>query len=204
MDFLNDLIKTLCDLLWNFPMLILLLGTHLYFTVRLGFIQKKLPRGIRMSFQKNAGHQGVSAYEALSTALAATIGTGNIIGISTAIALGGPGALFWCWISGVLGMATCYAECFLSARYRLKRPDGSRYGGPMYVMEHVLHKKWLAVLFAFFAVMAALSAGSSVQAHSLTVAVTGQIPISPHPVGIVVALLAGRKRPGCVPTWFRS
>ena len=191
MDFLNDLIKTLCDLLWNFPMLILLLGTHLYFTVRLGFIQKKLPRGIRMSFQKNAGHQGVSAYEALSTALAATIGTGNIIGISTAIALGGPGALFWCWISGVLGMATCYAECFLSTRYRLKRPDGSKYGGPMYVMEHVLHKKWLAVLFAFFAVMAALSAGSSVQAHSLTAAVTGQIPISPHPVGIAVALLAG-------------
>ena len=173
-------------------MLVLLLGIHLYFTLKLGFIQKKIPMGIRMSFRKNEKTKGgVSAYEALATALAATIGTGNIIGISAAIAVGGPGALFWCWMSGLLGMGTCYAECYLSAKYRMRRADGSLYGGPMYVMEKVLHKKWLAVIFAFFSVVAALSVGSSVQSHSLTAAVTTHINISPHLVGIGVAMLAG-------------
>ena len=114
-------------------MLVLLAGTHLYFTIRLGFIQRKLPDGLRRSLS-SAGSGGLSPYEALSTALAATIGTGNIIGISSAIALGGPGAVFWCWISGFFGMATCYAESVLSAACRKKRADGSFYGGPMYVM----------------------------------------------------------------------
>ena len=192
MALVNELVKTLCGFLWNFPMLVLLLGTHLYFTCKLGLIQKKVPAGIRMSFsKKNRGGSSVSAYEALSTALAATIGTGNIIGISTAIALGGPGALFWCLASGFLGMATCYAECFLSAKYRMRAADGSCHGGPMYVMERVLHKKALAVIFSFFAVLAALCVGSGVQAHSLTAALTGQIPVSPHLVGMAAALLAG-------------
>ena len=173
-------------------MLVLLLGIHLYFTFKLGFIQKKIPQGIRFSFAKNGAKKGgVSAYEALATALAATIGTGNIIGISTAIAIGGPGALFWCWISGLLGMGTCYAECYLSAKYRIRKKDGTLYGGPMYVMERVLHKKWLAVIFAFFGVVAALSVGSSVQSHSLAAAVTEHINISPHLVGIAAAMLAG-------------
>lgn len=192
MDAFNELVQRLCDFLWNMPMLVLLLGTHLYFTFRTGFIQKKCFLGIRMSLRQGPENsRSVSAYEALSTALAATIGTGNIIGISTAIALGGPGALFWCLLSGFLGMATCYAESFLSAKYRQRAKDGSTYGGPMYVMERVLHKKGLAVLFSFFAVFAALSVGSSVQAHSLTAAVTGQLPLSPHLVGIGAALLAG-------------
>ncbi len=191
MDVLNEIIKRLCDFLWNFPMLILLGGTHLYFTFRLGFIQKRVPAGIRMSVSKGQEKGGLSPYAALSTALAATIGTGNIIGISTAIAVGGPGAVFWCWISGLFGMATCYAECFLSARYRMKRPDGTVFGGPMYVMEKILHKKGMAVVFSFFAVLAALSMGSSVQAHSLTAAVTEHISVSPHLVGIAAAMLAG-------------
>lgn len=191
MDWINQTVQKLCDFLWGFPMLILLLGIHLYFTVKLRFVQKKIPRGIRLSFQKNKKAQGVSAYEALATALAATIGTGNIIGISTAIATGGPGALFWCWLSGLLGMGTCYAECYLSAKYRMRKADGTLYGGPMYVMEHVLHKKWLAVIFSFFGVIAALSVGSSVQAHSLTAAITEHVNLSPHLVGIGVAMLAG-------------
>ncbi|HJB90812.1 MAG TPA: amino acid carrier protein [Candidatus Eisenbergiella merdigallinarum] len=192
MERLNQIVERLNDLLWNFPMLALLLGTHLYFTVRLGFVQKKVPQGIRMSFSREGmKKEGISPYEALSTALAATIGTGNIIGISAAIAIGGPGAVFWCWLSGLLGMATCYAECFLSARYRVRGPDGTAKGGPMYVMEHILHQKGLAILFSFFAVVAALSVGSSVQAHSLAEAVTRQLPVSPHPVGIAAALLAG-------------
>lgn len=192
MEQIGGLVRTLCDFLWGFPMPVLLLGTHLCFTVKLGFIQKKVPRGIRMSFagRKEEGTK-VSAYEALSTALAATIGTGNIIGISAAIAVGGPGALFWCWICGLLGMATCYAECFLSAKYRIRRPDGSACGGPMYVMEHRLHKKGMAAVFSLFALLAALSVGSGVQAHALTAAVTRHIPVSPHLVGMAAALLAG-------------
>lgn len=192
MQVIGGLVKTLCDFLWSFPMLILLMGIHLYFTIRLRFIQKKVPKGIRMSFSKEGTKEGgFSPYAALATALAATIGTGNIVGISTAIAIGGPGALFWCWISGLLGMATCYAECFLSAKFRVQKPDGTVVGGPMYVMERVLHRKEMAVVFAFFAVMAALSAGSSVQAHALTAAVTEHIDISPHLVGIAAAMLAG-------------
>ena len=142
MERFNDAVRTVCDLLWNFPMLVLLAGTHLYFTIRLGFIQRKLPDGLRRSLS-SAGSGGLSPYEALSTALAATIGTGNIIGISSAIALGGPGAVFWCWISGFFGMATCYAESVLSAACRKKRADGSFYGGPMYVMEQLLHNRLL-------------------------------------------------------------
>lgn len=192
MQVIGGLVKALCDFLWSFPMLILLMGIHLYFTIRLNFIQKKTPQGIRMSFQTESTKEGgVSPYEALATALAATIGTGNIVGISTAIAIGGPGALFWCWFSGLLGMATCYAECFLSAKFKIRGPEGTILGGPMYVMEHVLHKKGMAVVFAFFAVMAALSAGSSVQAHALAAAVTEHIDISPHLVGIAAAMLAG-------------
>ena len=111
--------------------ILLLLGTHLYFTFRLRFIQRKIPCGIRLSF---SGKNNTS-YSALATALAATIGTGNIIGISTAIAVGGAGAVFWCWITGVLGIATCYGECFLSMKYRKTEKDGKRIGGPMYVLE---------------------------------------------------------------------
>lgn len=171
-------------------MLVLLAGTHLYFTIRLGFIQRKLPEGLRRSLS-SAGSGGLSPYEALSTALAATIGTGNIIGISSAIALGGPGAVFWCWISGFFGMATCYAESVLSAACRKKRADGSFYGGPMYVMEQLLHNRLLAVLFSVFTVLAALCVGSGVQAHSLTAVISRRLPVSVHWIGIAAALLAG-------------
>ena len=171
-------------------MLVLLAGTHLYFTIRLGFIQRKLPDGLRRSLS-SAGSGGLSPYEALSTALAATIGTGNIIGISSAIAIGGPGAVFWCWISGFFGMATCYAESVLSAACRKKRADGSFYGGPMYVMEKLLHNRLLAVLFSVFTVLAALCVGSGVQAHSLTAVISRRLPVSVHWIGIAAALLAG-------------
>ena len=141
--------------------ILLLLGTHLYFTFRLRFIQRKIPCGIRLSF---SGKNNTS-YSALATALAATIGTGNIIGISTAIAVGGAGAVFWCWITGVLGIATCYGECFLSMKYRKTEKDGKRIGGPMYVLERGMQQKGLAVLFSVFTILASLGIGSSVQAH---------------------------------------
>lgn len=194
MEVLNRLIESVCDFLWSMPMLVLLLGTHLYFTVRLKFIQRRIPEGIRWSFGSAAGNEkagGVTAYSALATALAATIGTGNIIGISTAIAVGGPGAVFWCWISGLLGMATCYAECFLAARFRVRREDGSLVGGPMYILDRVLHKKWLAILFSVFTVLAAFAAGSSIQAYSMAAAIREQAEISPHIIGIAAGMLAG-------------
>lgn len=187
---INEMVQLLCDFLWGLPMLVLLGGTHLYFTIRLKGIQRKIPQGIRMSISKGEGN-GLSPYEALATALAATIGTGNIIGISVAVAVGGPGAIFWCWLCGLFGMATCYAECFLSVRFRRQRADGTVYGGPMYVMEDVLGRRGLAVLFSFFAVLAALAVGSSVQAHSLAAAVTKQVRISPHLIGIGAGMLTG-------------
>ena len=160
--------------------ILLLLGTHLYFTFRLRFIQRKIPCGIRLSF---SGKNNTS-YSALATALAATIGTGNIIGISTAIAVGGAGAVFWCWITGVLGIATCYGECFLSMKYRKTEKDGKRIGGPMYVLERGMQQKGLAVLFSVFTILASLGIGSSVQAHSISAAITEQIPVSPHIIGM--------------------
>lgn len=184
--------------------ILLLLGTHLYFTFRLRFIQRKIPCGIRLSF---SGKNNTS-YSALATALAATIGTGNIIGISTAIAVGGAGAVFWCWITGVLGIATCYGECFLSMKYRKTEKDGKRIGGPMYVLERGMQQKGLAVLFSVFTILASLGIGSSVQAHSISAAVTEQIPVSPHIIGMAAGVLAGKviiggsRQIGKVCTWL--
>ncbi len=176
-------------------MLILLMGTHIYFTIRTRFIQKNIPQGIRLSFsgggQSDTGQGNVSPFSALATALAATIGTGNIIGISTAIAIGGPGAVFWCWLTGVLGIATCYAECYLSVRYRIRQKDGTFQGGPMYVMEHVLHQKSAAVLFAFSVILVSLGMGSSVQSHSIAAAVLEQKEVPSQIIGMVTATLAG-------------
>ena len=150
-------------------LLILLFATHVYFTIRLKCIQSRIPEGIRLSFSKEEGSAGsLSPFAALATSLAATIGTGNIIGISAAIAIGGPGAVFWCWITGIFGIATCYAECFLSARYRVEKEKGVYVGGPMYVLERVLHKKKLALLFALLAAAASFGIGSSVQSHSMS------------------------------------
>lgn len=194
MDALQQFVTTFQEYLWSFPMLVLLFGTHLYFTLRLGFIQRKIPEGIRLSFG-GTGHQkrtgAVTPYSALATALAATIGTGNIVGISTAIAVGGPGAVFWCWLTGFFGIATCYAECFLSVKYKIHKPDGSSYGGPMYVLERGIGKKGMAVAFALFTVLASFGIGSSVQAYSIRTAVEQQVQISPHIIGIVAGVLAG-------------
>lgn len=192
MEKLQSFVISFQEYLWSFPMLILLVGTHLYFTVRLGLIQRKLPLGIRLSMSKDVKQQeSISAYSSLATALAATIGTGNIVGISTAIAVGGPGAVFWCWMTGFLGMATCYAECFLSVRYKVHSEDGRSYGGPMYVLESRLGKKGMAIAFSIFTVLASFGIGSSVQAYSICMAVRQQTAISPHVIGMVTGVLVG-------------
>ena len=135
---INGFLSTLGTFLWGWPMVILLLGTHLFLTVRLKFPQRKIWTAIKLSFRKDKDATGdVSQFGALATALAATIGTGNIVGVATAIALGGPGALLWCWLTGVFGISTKYAEGLLSIKYRIKTEDGRMLGGPMYALERV-------------------------------------------------------------------
>lgn len=187
-----SLIKELNKIIWNFPMLVILLGTHIFFTFRLGFIQKKTFNAIKLSVTPEVGGSGdVSSFTSLATTLAATLGTGNIIGISTAVALGGPGAIFWCWITGILGMATTYAECYLGILFRKKTKDGTYLGGPMYVIEHGLKKKGLAIFYAFGTLLASFGVGCTTQSNSITVTTTRLWNLSPYLVGFIVAITAG-------------
>ena len=129
MDSLNAFFTSLSNLLWGWPMIALLLGTHIFLTIRLRFPQLKILTAIKLSVKKDDDASGdVSQFGALATALAATIGTGNIVGVATAIALGGPGAVFWCWLTGVFGIATKYAEGLLAIKYRETTPDGRMLG----------------------------------------------------------------------------
>ncbi|NAW68768.1 amino acid carrier protein [Vibrio sp. V27_P1S3P104] len=154
MSNLQSLLQTIDHFIWGPPLLILLVGTGIYFTFRLGLLQfRRLPSAIKMVFSKEPGDkQGdVSSFAALCTALSATIGTGNIVGVATAIKLGGPGALFWMWLAALFGMATKYAECLLAVKYRKVDDKGQMVGGPMYYLRDGVGSKTLAVLFAVFA-----------------------------------------------------
>ena len=158
----------LSGLVWGVPLIILLFGTHLFLTVRTGFIQKHIGKAIKISFSKEKEGQGdVSQFGALATALAATIGTGNIIGVSSAVVAGGPGAVLWMWLTGVFGIATKYSEAVLAVKYRVQMPDGTYAGGPMYVLERGLGMKWLGVIFAIFTAIAAFGIGNMTQANSI-------------------------------------
>ncbi|MCM1268611.1 MAG: amino acid carrier protein, partial [Bacteroidales bacterium] len=180
------------DFLWSFPLLFLLLGTHICFTLRLRFPQRNLFHAIRLSLVGDGSKEkNLSPFAALSTTLAATLGTGNIIGVSTAVALGGPGAVFWCWLTGILGMSTAYSECYLSLLYRQRTADGAYVGGPMYVLKNGLHNKKLGSLYALFALAAAFGVGCTTQANSVTRAAALSFGLSPHLVGIVLALVTG-------------
>ena len=186
-----DIIRVVSDFLWGWPMIILLLGTHIFLTVRLRFPQRKIFTAIRLSVSRDKGADGdVSQFGALVTALAATIGTGNIIGVATAVALGGPGAVLWCWLTGVFGIATKYSEGLLAIKYRVKMPDGTMLGGPMYALERGLKLKWLAVLFAIFTMCASLGIGASVQANAISTLCNETYGINPVWVGLAIAFLA--------------
>ena len=153
---------------WGPWLLVLLVGTHVFLTVRLGFIQRFTPKAIRMSLQRaREGEGDISHFGALMTALAATIGTGNIVGVATAVAMGGPGAVLWMWLTGVFGIATKYAEAVLSVHYRITTPGGKMAGGPMYVLERGMNMKWLGVVFAALTSVAAFGIGNMVQANSI-------------------------------------
>ncbi len=169
MESINNILETLSGWLWGWPMIILLLGTHLYLTVILRFPQRKIFTAIKLSLSKDKGSTGdVSQFGALATALAATIGTGNIIGVATAVSLGGPGAVLWCWLTGVFGISTKYAEGLLAIKYREKTPSGKMIGGPMYALERGLGWKKMAVLFAIFTFLASFGIGNTVQANAIS------------------------------------
>lgn len=181
------------NFLWGGPFLILLLGTHLFFTIKLCFPQKNIIKAIKMSVtrDKQGDKQNISVFATLATTLAATLGTGNIIGVSTAVALGGPGAVFWCWLTGILGMATAYSECFLSMRYRIRGTDGVYRGGPMYVWENGLDNKSMGKVYAFLTLITAFGIGCTTQSNSMAQTSSLSFGLSPHIVGFAAAIIAG-------------
>jgi AGCS family alanine or glycine:cation symporter len=190
MQQLEALLTRVSDVVWGPPLLILLVGTHVFLTVRLRFIQRYLPAAIRLSFsRKKEGEGDVSQFGALMTALAATIGTGNIVGVSTAVAAGGPGAVLWMWLTGVFGIATKYAEAVLSVKYRITAPDGTMAGGPMYVLERGMNQRWLGLVFAFLTAVAAFGIGCMVQANSISSLLLQSYGVPTWISGIVMAVL---------------
>lgn len=180
----------LSGLLWGWPMIIILLGTHVFLTIRLKFPQRKIFRGIALSVKSDGDSKGdVSQFGALATALAATIGTGNIIGVATAVSLGGPGAVLWIWLSGLFGIATKYSEGLLAVKYRVKTSDGTMLGGPMYALERGMGMKWLAVLFCVFTIIAALGIGCSVQSNSISTMLKETFNISKYVSGSILTVM---------------
>ena len=190
MEQLNTFFADLSSMLWGWPMMILLLGTHIFLTVRLRFPQRKIFTAIKLSVTRDPDATGdVSQFGSLATALAATIGTGNIIGVATAVSLGGPGAVLWCWLTGVFGIATKYSEGLLAIKYRIKTADGKMLGGPMYALERGLGWKWLAVLFAAFTALASFGIGSTVQANAMSVMTFESYGVPQWLTGLVVCSL---------------
>lgn len=201
---LISFIALINNFLWNGPLLVLLCAIHLFFTIKLKFPQRHTLRAIRLSVTSDnaspmpgtpnaasdtSASAGLSGFATLTATLAATLGTGNIVGISTAIAAGGPGALFWCWITGILGMATAYAECYLTLCFRQKKADGTLTGGPMYVLEKGLGSRILGKFYALCTLCAAFGVGCTTQVSAITDATYSLWQLPPLLVGIVVTLL---------------
>ena len=183
-----DIVQLINDIdaaVWGPPMIILLLGSHLFLTIRTGFIQRKIPKAIKLSVTKDPDAEGdISQFGALTTALSATIGTGNIVGVATAILAGGPGAVLWMWLTGVFGIATKYSETYAAVKYRVKDHNGNMLGGAMYAWRRAFEKNgktpWWALLgagaFALFASIASFGIGSAVQSSAMTGIITSNMP----------------------------
>jgi AGCS family alanine or glycine:cation symporter len=190
MEMLGKIIGTLDGWIWGWPLIVLLGFTHLFMTFRTGFIQRKLGLGIKLSVTKDPGAAGdVSQFGALTTALASTIGTGNIIGVGTAIALGGPGAVLWMWLTGVFGIATKYAESLIAVKYRVKDEKGAMLGGAMYALEKGLNMKWLGVIFALFTAFAAFGIGDMTQSNAVSGLVNETFGVPTWGSGLVLTFL---------------
>ena len=193
-----EILNQIDAFVWGPAMIVLLLGSHLFLTIRTGFIQRKLPTAIKISLSKKEGEGDISPFGALATALAATIGTGSIVGVATAILAGGPGAVFWMWLTGVFGIATKYSEVYAAIKYRVKDHNGNMLGGAMYAWQRGFTKNgktpwWAklgAVAFALFAAIAAIGTGSAVQASAMTGIITSSgISVEPWIIGLVIVVL---------------
>ncbi len=192
MEMLQSVVSNINKVVWGVPMLVLLVGTHLFFTFRLKFIQRHIFKAIKLSVTKDSHSEGdISQFGALATALAATIGTGNIVGVATAVALGGPGAVLWCWLTGLFGIATKYSEGLLAVKYRVKTSDGTMLGGPMYALERGAKMKWLGVLFAIFTTIACFGIGNMTQANSITSMLNTSFNVNPYISGAIITVAAG-------------
>lgn len=199
METLMNINSVVNNFVWGPPILVLIVGVGLFLSVKTGFFSitklgYTLKNTLLKMFSKEQRGEGeVTAFQAVATALAATVGTGNVAGVATAIALGGPGAIFWMWLAAILGMTTKFAEVVLAVNFREKTEDGRFVGGPMYYIENGLGKswKWLAVLFAFFGALASFGIGNMTQANSVALAVQGSFKIPPLATGIVLAVLTG-------------
>ncbi len=188
MGAINCFFTWLNGYLWGPPLLILLFGTHLFMTVRTGVIQRKIGLGIRLSVYRDKDGSGdISQFGALTTSLAATLGTGNIVGVGTAIALGGPGSVLWLWMTGIFGIATKYAESLIAVKYRVRTSDGTMLGGAMYALERGLNMKWLGVLFALFTALTSFGIGATVQANAVSKVAMENLGIPLWLSGIVMA-----------------
>ncbi|TFE01224.1 sodium:alanine symporter family protein [Jeotgalibacillus sp. R-1-5s-1] len=212
MQGLTDFLNEISGLVWGPPLLILLVGTGIYLTFRLGLVQFGLTGySLKLAFSRNQDTKSkgdISHFQSLMTAMAATVGTGNIVGVATAVALGGPGAIFWMWLSAIFGMATKYAEAVLAVKYRVQDEDGEMSGGPMYYLERGLKQKWLGVLFALFGAIAAFGIGNMVQSNSVSDVVQNTFSIPTWVTGIVLTvftalvILGGIKSIGKVTSIF--
>lgn len=190
MQQIENFLSEFSNIVWGIPLLVLLFGTHIFLTFRLKFIQRYLWKAIKISFSKEKEGSGdISQFGALTTALAATIGTGNIVGVATAVAAGGPGAVLWMWLTGVFGIATKYSEALLSVKYREKNKDGLMAGGPMYVIKNGMNNKWLAAIFALLTAITAFGIGNMVQANSISSLVNETFNVSPWITGAVITIL---------------
>ncbi len=190
MEIFENILSQISDWVWGIPLLVLLFGTHIFLTIRLKFIQRFIGKAIKISLGRTKEGEGdISQFGAMTTALAATIGTGNIVGVATAVASGGPGAVLWMWLTGVFGIATKYSEALLSVKFRVTQEDGSMAGGPMYVLERGMNNKFLAILFAGFTAITAFGIGNMVQANSISHLVDETFHVSPWITGIILSIL---------------
>ena len=195
MEAITNLIGTINGIVWGYPMLILIVGVGLYLSAGLGFMPwRKIGYGFKMLFTKDTGPKAegeISPFSALMTALSATIGTGNIAGVATAVAVGGPGALFWMWVTALVGMATKYGEAVCAVKYREVDDNGDHVGGPMYYIKNGMGKAWiwLGILFAVFGAIAAFGIGNTVQTNSIATALEKTYSVPPVVTGVVIAVL---------------
>ena len=180
-----DIITKIDDLMWGVPMIVFLFGAHLYLTFRTRFVQKHIFKGIMYSLKTGDGKGDLSIFGSLMTALSSTIGTGNIIGVGTAIVLGGPGAVLWTWLAGILGIATKYGETFIAVKYRRKKEDGTYLGGAMTALEH-LNMPFLAKLFAVFAACAAFGIGCATQSNAIAEVLENNFSFNRVVIGVVL------------------